>query len=123
MTDALRARLAADRQVRIRTRSAAGTLHRTIVWPIVDEAGRILVRSWRGARARWYREATSGRPVELEMWDRTIASVEVEHATDPERIASCSRGFETKYAGDPATRAMVADEVLDTTLELRPIPA
>ena len=42
----------------------------------------------------------------------------IEHATDPERVAACSAELERKYAGDPATPAMVADQVLETTLEL-----
>lgn len=121
MTDQLRQRLAHEPEIHIRTRAADDTVHRTIIWPVVDGADRILVRSYRGASARWYREATSGRLVEIELPDGTIAPVEVEDATDPERVAACSAGFETKYAGDPATPAMVADNVLDTTLELRPI--
>jgi hypothetical protein len=121
MADQLRQRLADELEIRIRTRSADGTVHRAIIWPIVDEADRILVRSYRGASARWFREATSGRPVEIEMPDGTIAPVEVEDATDPARVAACSAGFEAKYAGDPATPAMVDESVLDTTLELRPI--
>ena len=122
MTDrALRQRLAEELEIRIRTRAADGTVHRTIIWPIVDDAGRILVRSYRGASARWFGEVTSGRLVEIELPDHTIVPVEVEHATDPDRVAACSAGFEAKYAGDPATPAMVDESVLDTTLELRPI--
>lgn len=43
-----------------------------------------------------------------------------ERADDPARSAACSSELARKYAGDPATPAMVADEVLDTTMELRP---
>lgn len=122
MTDLdLRQRLAEEPEIRIRTRAADGTVHRTIIWPVVDDAGRILIRSYRGASARWFREATSGRLVELELPDQTIAPVDVERAPDTDRVTACSRGFEVKYAGDPATPAMVADAVLDTTLELRPV--
>ncbi len=46
--------------------------------------------------------------------------VRIEHATDPERVTACSAELERKYAGDPATPAMVAEEVLETTLELLP---
>lgn len=91
--------------------------HRTIIWVVVDDRNRVLVRSYRGAGARWYREATSGTPTALVMGDEH-APVRVEHARDDERIRSCSVELERKYAGDPATAAMVRDEVLDTTLEL-----
>jgi len=39
------------------------------------------------------------------------------------KVASrpCSGELARKYAGDPATAAILRDEVLDTTLELRPI--
>ncbi len=44
----------------------------------------------------------------------------VPHATDPERVTAYSAELERKYAGNRATPAMVADEVLETTLELLP---
>jgi len=121
MTDgSLAPRLRDLHEVRIRTESKGGAPHRTTIWVVVDERDRILVRSYRGAGARWYREARSGRPVALEV-NGELHAVSVEPATDAERVAACSRGFEAKYAGDPAARAMVADEVLDTTLELTPV--
>jgi hypothetical protein len=107
------------REVRIETRSASEVVHRTIVWVVVDDRDRVLVRSYRGAGARWYREALSGRPVVLEI-GRTSLPVGIEVATDPERVRACSRALEAKYAGDRATPAMLRDEVLDTTLELTP---
>lgn len=107
------------REVRIETRSAGEAVHRTIIWVVVDDRDRVLVRSYRGAGARWYREALSGRPVALEV-DQTSLPVGIEVAADPERVAACSRALEAKYAGDPATPAMLRDEVLGTTLELTP---
>jgi hypothetical protein len=85
----------------------------------VDAKDRVLVRSYRGASARWYREATSGTPTALVIGDEVVP-VTLEHARDEERIRSCSAELERKYAGDPSTPAMVRDEVLDTTLELHP---
>lgn len=113
-------RLRDVREVRIRTRSAQGEPHDTVIWVVVDGADRILVRSYRGAGARWYREATSGRPAALEVRGEPHP-VSVERATDADRVAACSRGFEAKYAGDPATPAMISDDVLDTTMELNPL--
>lgn len=119
-SDAALGRLAADREVRIETRGADGATHRTIVWAVVDGGGRVLVRSWRGSGARWYREAISGRPVALVI-GRDVLAVEVDRATDPERVAACSEWLTRKYAGDPSTPSMLREEILDTTLELRPV--
>ena len=107
-------------EVDIETRPAAGAApHRTTIWVVVDAKDRVLIRSYRGAGARWYREATSGTPCALVTGDEMVP-VTVEHARDAERIRACSAELERKYAGDPATPAMVRDGVLDTTLELHP---
>lgn len=113
-------RLRRDIEVEIETRPAADAApHRTIIWVVVDAVDRVLIRSYRGAGARWYREATSGTPSALVTGDEVVP-VTVEHAHDAERVRACSAELERKYAGDPATPAMVRDEVLDTTLELHP---
>lgn len=110
-------RLRDEIEVRIETRAAADApAHRTIIWVVVD-AGRVLVRSYRGAGARWYREALAGTEVAL-IVNGDRLPVSVERATDEERVAACSAELERKYAGDPATPAMLRDDVLDTTLEL-----
>jgi hypothetical protein len=107
-----------EREVLIETASD-GEPRRTIIWIVVDGAGRALIRSYRGARAKWYREAlATGRGAIVIGDDRVPVRFEV--ATDPERIAACSTELEAKYAGDSSTPAMVRDEVLDTTLEVRP---
>lgn len=108
-----------EREVRIETRATDGTRHRTIVWIVVDEEDRVLVRSYHGARARWFREAVSGRPSAI-LLDEASVPVSVERATDPERVEACNRWLAAKYAGDPATPAMLREEILDTTLELHP---
>jgi len=113
------ARLRDEREVRIETRGTNGGVHRTIIWVVVDASDRVLIRSYRGAGARWYREATAASAAALVIGASTIP-VRLEPATDPERLAACSAELERKYAGDPATPAMVRDEVLDTTIELHP---
>lgn len=114
------ARLRQQIEIEIETRPAADApAHRTIIWVVVDAHDRVLIRSYRGAAARWYREATSGTPTALVVADEVVP-VDVEHARDADRIRACSAELERKYAGDPATPAMVRDDVLDTTLELRP---
>ncbi|CAN5334739.1 hypothetical protein BH24CHL10_BH24CHL10_02130 [soil metagenome] len=113
------ARLRDEQEVRIETRGPEDEVHRTIIWVVVDAADRVLIRSYRGAGARWYREAVGTGTAELVIDEMTI-KVRIEHAADPERVTACSAELERKYAGDPATPAMVADEVLETTLELLP---
>ena len=107
-------------EVRIETRSASdGTVHTAIIWVVVDDGGRVLVRSWRGATARWYREAISGTEAAL-ILDGARLPITIERATDPDRIAACSAELERKYAGDPAARSMVREEILDTTFQVHP---
>jgi hypothetical protein len=114
-------RLRRERRVRIETRRHQdGPVHRTPLWIVVDGADRALIRSWHGAGARWYREAIGGQATALVV-GRDSIPVSVERATDTARIASCSRELEAKYAGDPATKEMVAEEILATTLEVRPV--
>jgi hypothetical protein len=113
-------RLRHEIEVDIETRATADAPpHRTIIWVVVDAQDRVLIRSYRGPGARWYREATSGTPTALVV-DGQLVPVAVENVRDEERIRACSAELERKYAGDPATPAMVRDEVLDTTLELHP---
>lgn len=112
-------RLRVEREVRIRTSDPDGREHTAIIWAVVDDRDRVLVRSWKGAGARWFREATTDRPVALVV-DGNAHEVIVHAATDAVRVAACSAELQRKYAGDPATPSMVRDEILDTTLELTP---
>jgi len=114
------ARLRAEQEVEIETSAGLDApLHRTVIWVVVDSLDRVLIRSYLGATARWYREATANPRARLHVAG-TVLAVNVLPATDPDRIEACSDGLLRKYAGDSATPAMVADEILDTTLELTP---
>jgi hypothetical protein len=107
------------RTVRIETSAGAGRpVHRTIIWAVVDDAERVLVRSWRGERGRWYRELRANPRGTLYVRNRGIA-VRAELAADPERIEACSRALREKYASSTGSLAeMLLDDVLPTTLEL-----
>lgn len=107
-------------EVRVETSAAPGAeVHRVIIWIVVDDAGRALIRSVRGATGRWYREAiATGRGAILARGERVEVAFEPAH--DAERVDSCSAELARKYAGDPSTASMLRDDVLDTTLELRP---
>ena len=115
--DALRA----ARTVRIETAAApGGAVHEAIIWVVVDDAGRVLVRSWRGERGRWYRELGANPRGTLRVGDMAVA-VRAEPAGDEERVEACSRGLAEKYAGAGGSLSgMLLDEILGTTLELLP---
>ena len=112
------AAIAAAEEVRIETQAPEGPVHETVIWAVVDE-DETFIRSYRGADARWYREATANPAVALLVGDRRLAATAIP-ATDPDAVQRTSAAFMRKYAGDPAAKAMVRPEVLPTTLRLEP---
>ncbi len=110
--------LATTEEVEIETRAADGAVHRTIIWVVVDGSD-VFIRSVRGATARWYREARAARDVAIHVAGRRVP-VRVVPAPDPDSIARASAQLGHKYTADPATPAMLRDEVLGTTLRLDP---
>ncbi len=105
-------------EVEIQTSVAGGEEHRTIIWAVVD-AGEVLIRSYIGPDARWYREATANPEVVLHVAGRSLPA-RVAHASDPDSIARASAAFARKYATDPATPRLNRAEVLPLTLRLDP---
>jgi len=91
--------------------------HRTIIWPVVDDRGRLFVRSVRGPRGRWYREALAQPLITIELGDLRLP-VRAVPAGDPERVAACSAAYRAKYPASASLASMLAPETLDTTLEL-----
>ncbi len=107
--------------VRVETsRGPDAPVHRTTIWIVVDDAGRALIRSVDGSTARWYREATGTGQGAIHARKERVP-VAFEPAGDADRVASCSAELERKYGGDPSVVPMLKSEILDTTLELRPI--
>ncbi|HEY7332462.1 MAG TPA: DUF2255 family protein [Candidatus Limnocylindria bacterium] len=120
MTDEERELLRAAREVRIETSRGEGApVHRTIIWVVVDDADRVLVRTYLGPGSRWYREALASGRVRLVSGERAI-DFSVEAATDPDRMEACSDALRAKYRRSVSLDAMLRDEVLGTTLELHP---
>jgi len=111
--------LVAEAEEAIVITEAGGGEHRTIIWPVVDEEGRLFLRSVRGPRGRWYREAVAQPEVGLEVGDVRLAARAVP-AGDPERVAACSAALRAKYSPGPSLTSMLAPETLETTLELVP---
>ena len=108
-----------EREIRIETALPDDSRQRTTIWVVVD-GGDAFVRSWRGERARWF-QAAIDRPedVAVLVGGRRIDARAVP-ATNDESVARCSSALERKYAGDPGTRWMVREEILNTTLRLEP---
>ena len=105
--------------VRIETSKPGGTVHSTIIWAVVD-GGEVFVRSWRGATARWYREAIANPDVAVQLRKPSVLPARAVPATDPESVARVSAALARKYDGDPAAKSMVREEILGTTLRLDP---
>jgi hypothetical protein len=112
------AELAGIEEVEIETRSAEGEIHRAVIWPLVRD-GVVLIRSFRGAGARWYREAIADPSVALHLDGRRLPATVIA-ANDPASIEACSAALRDKYGADPSLSAMLRPEILDTTLRLEP---
>jgi len=107
-------------EVEIGTRAGPGApAHRTIIWLVVDDHGRVLVRTYLGPGSRWYREAISHPACVLHLNGDAVPVTAVA-AQDAERVSACSRGYLVKYGGHRATPAMLHETNLATTLELLP---
>ena len=113
--------LRAARTVRLETSAAPGRpTHTAIIWVVVDQASRVLVRSWHGERGRWYRELRANPTGVVRVGTHRVTFI-AELADDPERIEACSHGLREKYAtARGSLTEMLLDEVLPTTLELTP---
>ena len=82
----------------------------------IFERDRVLIRSYRGPGARWYREITAHPDARVHVKGQAL-DVRAIPAADPDRVAACSDGLRYKYEGDPAIPRMLRDH-LETTLEL-----
>ena len=113
-------RLRGTREVRIETRRGPDApVHRTVIWIVVDDNDRVLVRSYLGERGRWYREALANPECTLWIGDDAVP-VRAELAADPERVEATSAGLSEKYSRSSSLPFMVTPEVLPTTMELLP---
>ena len=108
-----------EEEVELETSAADDApLHRAVIWVVVDDHDRVLIRSYLGPGARWFREITAHPDARVHVQGRAV-EVQAVHATDPDRVASCSEGFLRKYAGQRSARSMASNH-LETTLELLP---
>jgi hypothetical protein len=115
--------LAEIEEVEIETRAGPDApSHRVTIWIVVD-GDAAYIRSVRGARGRWYREARAYPQAVLYAGEQKL-SVHLEPVSDAATIARVSDAVLRKYVQWPNdARAMVRDEVLGTTLRLHPTEA
>lgn len=115
------AALDATDEVRVETRrDASSPGHETVIWAVVVD-GEAFVRSVRGAKGRWYREASANPDVTLRVNDWRVP-VRAVPETDARTIEGVSEAIREKYgASFPGpTAAMLREEVRATTLRLTP---
>lgn len=112
------AAMASAQEVDIETRSAAGAVHRTIIW-IVERDGDVYIRSYKGPDGRWYREALADPDVAIHVDGRRVPARAV-HAPDPDSVEACSDGLRAKYRRSRSLDAMLVEDVLPTTMRLVP---
>ena len=110
--------LAETEEIEIETALPGGPAHRTIIWVVVD-GDDAFVRSYKGATARWYREAVANAQVTIRAPGLVLHAPAVA-AIDPASIQRTSDALARKYAGRDGTEPMLRPEVLDTTLRLTP---
>jgi hypothetical protein len=109
------------REVRIETsRDEDAPTHRTTIW-VVTVDGTVFVRSVRGGKGRWYREASANPAAALHVGDERIP-VRAVPVTDDATIEAVSEAYREKYGrtSPGSTRAMVQPDTLPTTLRLEP---
>ena len=105
-------------EVDIETRAPGGDPHRAIIWVVVD-AGDVFVRSVRGERGRWNREAVANPAVALLVGGRRLTATAIP-ASDPDSVERVSDALRRKSAADPALATMLREHTLPTTLRLEP---
>jgi hypothetical protein len=105
-------------EVRIETsRHPGAQSRRTIIWVVVDDRNRVLARSVRAERGRWYRDLLANPAGTIHV-DGCELAVRAEQVTDEKRIEACSMALSRKYANHPALRSMLRANTLRTTLQL-----
>ena len=113
--------LATTKEIKVETHSQSGEVHRTIVWPLVRD-GVVYLRSYRGPGGRWYREAIADPHIAL-LFDRRRLPARAVPATDAASVEACSEALREKYRRSYSLEAMLAADVLSTTIRIEPAPA
>ena len=112
------AALDSTEEIEIETSAPTGPVHRTIIWVVVDQ-DEAFIRSVRGAKARWYREAVADPNLTIHASGRTIRATATS-ANDPAAIARVSAALVRKYTGISGLAEMLEPDTFETTLRLTP---
>ena len=89
-----------------------------VIWVAVAD-DEVFVRSWLGAKGRWYKDLAAGSPATLEFAGRRLA-VQGIPASDPAAVARADREILRKYQRSSHAQEMVRAEILPTTMRLEP---
>jgi hypothetical protein len=108
--------LQSAKEVRIRTDKHPDSA--VVIWVVVAD-DTVFVRSFRGARGRWYRDLATGGDATLEVGSRRLA-VRAMPEHEPAAIERASREYLAKYRSSSYAQAMVNQDILATTLRLEP---
>src|SRR5918992_3167075 len=77
------------------SRDASSPKHETVVWAVVVD-GDVFVRSVRGEKGRWYREASANPEAAIRVDERRVP-VRAVHETDDAVIGKVSVAYREKY--------------------------
>jgi hypothetical protein len=111
-------RLAAAEEIEIETQAPDGPVHRTIIWVLV-EGGDVFLRSVRGDRGRWFREATANPAIAVHVGERRLAATAIP-ATDPDSIERIDAALTGKYKGIDGYDDMLEPAVRSANFRLEP---
>jgi len=89
-----------------------------IIWVVVEN-GEVFVRSWLGARGRWYKDLAAGGHATLEFAGRRVP-VQAVPVCDDASTERASREILRKYRHSSYAQEMVRAEIVPTTLRLEP---
>jgi hypothetical protein len=90
-----------------------------VIWVVV-EGGGVFVRSWLGARGRWYKDLAAGGTATLEFAGHRLP-VQALPANDARSVERASGQILRKYRSSGHAQEMVRAEILPTTLRLEPL--
>jgi hypothetical protein len=105
-------------EIEIETQAPDKAPRRTVIWVVVDD-GEVFVRTYRGSNSRWFKDIAANPAVAIHIEGKRLPATAIP-ATDPDAIERTSTGYLRKYGDDPASKAMLKPEILDTTLRLEP---
>jgi hypothetical protein len=105
-------------EVRIETHRRDGRTRSTVIWIVVDH-GDVFVRSVRGERGLWYKEALADPNVTIDDQGRRLEARAVP-VRDPESIRRINEALKRKYTGEGGFDEMFAPDVLHANFRLEP---